>query len=72
MVDEFVRNKILRSQGNVLTQNEVYEKYLKFCSEKNEKAESKIWFGRKMSIFGYSSKQISKKERIYVGFVVIT
>jgi hypothetical protein len=71
MVDEFVRYKILKSPGTILTQNEVYKKYLKFCSELNEKAESKIWFGRKMNIFGYPSKQIASNERIYVGFMVI-
>lgn len=71
MVDEFVRYKILKSPGTVLTQNEVYKKYSKFCIEQGEKPESKIWFGRKMNIFGFSSKQISSNERIYVGFLVI-
>lgn len=71
MVDEFVRYKISKSPGTISTQEEVYEKYKKFCSEQNEKPESKIWFGRKMNIFGYSSKQVSKNERVYAGFVVI-
>lgn len=71
MVDEFVRYKILKSPGTILTQNEVYEKYFKFCIDQGEEPESKIWFGRKMNIFGYSSKQISKNERIYSGIVVI-
>ncbi|TKI52905.1 hypothetical protein FC756_26670 [Lysinibacillus mangiferihumi] len=70
MVDEFIRNKIVKSPGAVLSQNEVYEKYKKFCCEQNEKAETKIWFGRKMNIFGFSSKQISKNERIYFDFLV--
>ena len=71
MVDEFIRNKITKTPGAVLSQNEVYERYKKFCSEHNEKAESKIWFGRKMNIFGFSSKQISKDERIYFDFTVV-
>jgi hypothetical protein len=71
MVDEFVRYKILKSPGMILKQDEVYEKYSRFCTEQGEKPESKIWFGRKMNIFGYSSKQISKNERIYAGFMVI-
>lgn len=71
MVDEFIRNKIVKSPGAVLSQNEVYEKYKKFCDEQDEKVETKIWFGRKMNIFGYSSKQVSKNERLYFGFLVI-
>lgn len=71
MVDEFVRYKILKIPGAILTQDEVYKKYIEYCHEQKEQPESKIWFGRKMNIFGYSSKQISKNERIYSGFVVI-
>lgn len=71
MVDEFVRYKILKSPGAILTQDEVYRKYIKFCHEQKEQPESKIWFGRKMNNFGYSSKQVSKNERIYSGFMVI-
>lgn len=71
MVDEFVRYKIKNSPGTILTQDEVYKKYSRYCFDRGEKPESKIWFGRKMNIFGYSSKQISKNERIYAGFVVM-
>lgn len=71
MVDEFVRYKILKSPGTILTQDEVYEKYSNFCIKQGEKPESKIWFGRKMNIFGFSSKQISSSERIYTGFAVV-
>ncbi|MFJ7914453.1 MULTISPECIES: hypothetical protein [unclassified Lysinibacillus] len=71
MVDEFIRNKIVKSPGAQLTQNEVYEKYKKYCYENGEKPETKIWFGRKMNIFDFSSKQVSKNERLYFDFLVI-
>lgn len=65
MVGDFIREKIHKAPGEKISQNIVYEEYIAFCLENNEKPESKIWFGRQMNIFGYSSKQISNKERVY-------
>lgn len=71
MVGEFLQEKIYKSEGSVVSQQKVYESYISFCLKNNEKPESKIWFGRKMNIFGYKSKQISNAERVYFGIKVI-
>ena len=65
MVDEFIRKHLYKETGVNTPQDKVYEKYIEFCKENNEVPESRIWFGRKMNIFGYPSKQVFGKGNIY-------
>mgnify|MGYP003484720232 CR=1 FL=1 len=71
MVDVFVREKIVRTNEKIkISQKEVYEKYVIFCKEHNEQAETVYGFGRRMKMFGHPSKAGSYGKRIYVGIKV--
>ncbi|MEK5215287.1 primase-like DNA-binding domain-containing protein [Psychrobacillus sp. FSL H8-0487] len=66
-MDEFIRENIVKKENHEITQDEVYARYLRYCEAINIKPLNKVWFGRSMNVFDFSTKQIGNNTRIYHG-----
>lgn len=66
-MDEFIRRNIVKKENHEIIQDEVYARYLSYCESENIKPLNKVWFGRGMNVFGFSTKQIDTTTRMYHG-----
>ncbi|MGG0360363.1 primase-like DNA-binding domain-containing protein [Bacillus tropicus] len=55
MVGDFIRDKIVRDIGVKISHKDLYEKYVEYCKNENEKPCSKNKFGRMMKAFDFGA-----------------